>query len=179
MNNMQIDDIKLRRLKDCDEDYHLLEKWYQEEEVYSQFEQRILKYEEIKNKYYPRTKYNAKIPVYMILYSNKPVGIIQYQKINKDNQKLYGINDNDAYEIDIFIGEINYHNKGIGTKSINIINDYLFSKKNATKTIMCPTKNNAKAKKCYEKCGFVEKKKYKTNNTVGIEEEFILMTKEK
>lgn len=34
----------------------MLEKRYQEEEIYSHFEQRKLNYNEIKNKYLPRTK---------------------------------------------------------------------------------------------------------------------------
>ena len=33
-----------------EEDYKMLEKWYQEEEIYSHFEQRKLNYDEIKNK---------------------------------------------------------------------------------------------------------------------------------
>ena len=47
--------LELRQLIDSDEDYKKLEKWYQEEEIYSHFEQRKLNYKEIKEKYYPRT----------------------------------------------------------------------------------------------------------------------------
>ena len=57
----------------------------------------------------------------MIEYDNTPVGIIQYQQIDEDNRKLYGINENNVYEIDIFIGELNLHNKGIGKKAIDLI----------------------------------------------------------
>ena len=32
--------LKLRLLNDNEEDYKMLEKWYQEEEIYSHFEQR-------------------------------------------------------------------------------------------------------------------------------------------
>ena len=70
--------LRLRLLKDSKKDYKMLEKWYQEEEIYSQFEQRKLDYDEIKDKYFPRTLKNTKIPVYMIEYEGKPVGIIQY-----------------------------------------------------------------------------------------------------
>ena len=62
--------LSLRQLHDSDDDYELLEKWYQEEEIYSHFEQRKLSYKEIKNKYYLRTLKDAKIPVYMIEYNN-------------------------------------------------------------------------------------------------------------
>ena len=42
--------IKLRLISDREKDYKYLEKWYQEEEIYSHFEQRKLNYDEIKNK---------------------------------------------------------------------------------------------------------------------------------
>ena len=59
-------EIYLRRLKDIESDYRYLEKWYKEKEVYLAFEQRVLSYEKIKNKYYERTLDNTKVPVYII-----------------------------------------------------------------------------------------------------------------
>ena len=129
---MRNNNIRLRRLKNNDNDYKKLEEWYQIKEIYLNFEQRKLSYDEIKKKYFPRTLKNSKVPVYMIEYDNKPVGIIQYQLINNENMELYKIDNNDNnYEIDIFIGELKYHNKGIGKISIDLLCDYLLSKKNA------------------------------------------------
>lgn len=76
---MQNNKLKLRRLENTNKDYKYLEKWYQEKEIFSHFEQRKLTLEEIKNKYLPRTKVDAKVPVFMIEYDDKPIGIIQYQ----------------------------------------------------------------------------------------------------
>ena len=42
--------INLRKLNDNEKDYKLLEKWYQEEEIYLHFEQKKLTYEEVKKK---------------------------------------------------------------------------------------------------------------------------------
>ena len=99
-------DVNIRLLKDIEDDYKLLEKWYQEEEIYSNFEQRKLNYLEIKDKYYPRTSNDADVPVYMIEYKNKSVGIIQYKLLDEDNKKLYKLTGNNIFEIDIFIGEL-------------------------------------------------------------------------
>ena len=88
---MERENIKLRRLKDDFKDYKLLEKWYQEEEVYLSFEQRKLSYEEIVNKYSKRTLENSKIPIFMIEYNDIPIGIIQYQLIDDENKKLYNL----------------------------------------------------------------------------------------
>ena len=58
MNN-----ITLRRLKDDEADYQLLTKWCSQKEIYDRFEQRLLTYDEIKAKYYPRTLNDAKVVV--------------------------------------------------------------------------------------------------------------------
>lgn len=170
--------IKLRKLQDVDGDYKKLYEWYQEAEVYSQFEPRKLNYDEVKNKYMPRTLEEAKVPVFMIEYENKPVGIIQYQKINKENQELYGINSNNAYEVDIFIGDISQHNKGIGRRSINLLIEYLNKKNQVDMIVMCPLKNNSSAIKCYENCGFKVIKKFKIEDTIGVLQEYLLMIKD-
>ena len=79
--------LELRQLIDSDEDYKKLEKWYQEEEIYSHFEQRKLNYKEIKEKYYPRTLKEAKIPVYMIEYDKVPIGIISFGLLHSGSQR--------------------------------------------------------------------------------------------
>lgn len=169
--------VTIRLLKDNEIDYKLLTKWYQEKEIYTHFEQRQLTYEEIVNKYKPRTKTNAKVPVFMIEYDNTPVGIIQYQQIDEDNRKLYGINENNVYEIDIFIGELNLHNKGIGKKAIDLICDYLINPKEAKLLVMCPLKSNINAIKCYEKCGFKILRDFQILNTIGELKTYVLMTR--
>lgn len=161
------DELKLRRLKDIENDYRYLEKWYKEKEVYHAFEQRVLSYEEIKNKYYERTLDNTKVPVYMIEYKSIPIGIIQYKEVEKNK-----------YEIDIFIGDINLHNKGIGHLVINKMCEYLFNN-NAKEIIMCPLKDNLKAINCYKKCGFSIEKEFTDKDTIGNKQVYLLMKKEK
>lgn len=175
---MKQDNVVLRKLHDSNQDYKLLEKWYQQEEIYLQFEQRKLNYDEIKNKYYKRTLDNALVPVYMIEYNNIPVGIIQYKLIDEELKKIYRLKSNNSYEIDIFIGQLKLHNKGIGTKAINILTKYLFREKGADLLVMCPLKDNDKAIKCYQNCGFSLKNKFKTKDTIGVLQEYVLMVKE-
>ena len=174
-----MNDVNIRLLKDIDTDYKLLEKWYQEEEIYSSFEQRKLNYQEIKEKYYPRTLKSAKVPVYMIEYKKRPVGIIQYKLVDTENKELYNLKGNYIYEIDIFIGELRFHNKGIGSTAINILSKYLYKEKKAKLLVMCPLKNNQKAINCYKKCGFYIKNYFKTKDTIGMIQTYALMIKEK
>ena len=176
---MKSGDIVLNILEDCYENYCLLEKWYKIKDVYKNFEQRQLSFKEIKEKYKIRTSEDAEIPVYMIKYKNIPVGIIQYKLIDIEDKKLYKLSEDKIYEVDIFIGETKFHNLGIGSKSINLLSNYLFNKKKADKIIMCPLSDNCKAINCYKKCGFIENKKFKTKDTIGDLKEYILMEKKR
>ena len=176
---MKDKEINLRILNNTENDYKLLEKWYQNKDVYLHFEQRKLSYEEVQKKYCSRTSLDSKIPVFMIEYNNVPVGIIQYQLINDENKKLYDLNTDNSFEVDIFIGESNLYNKGIGRKSINLLSNYLFKEKKANAIVMCPLKKNKNAIRCYENCGFKIKKEFQTADTIGIIQKYILMIKEK
>ncbi len=174
-NNLIDNDILLRKLCNTEEDYKLLEKWYKEQEVYYHFEQRMLNYDEIVNKYYPRTLNNAKVPVYIIEYNHQPIGIIQYQIINDENKRLYNLEDSKVYEMDIFIGELNLHNKGIGTRSVKLMSYYLFKDENADLVVMCPLKDNINGIRCYEKAGFKVSREFITEDTIGNTQEYVLM----
>lgn len=174
-NNLIDNDILLRKLCDTKKDYELLEKWYKEKFVYSHFEQRVLDYDEIVNKYHPRTLDDTNVPVYMIEYKNQPVGIIQYQLINNESKKLYNLEDNFIYEMDIFIGEMNLHNKGIGTRTVILMSNHLFKVKRANLIVMCPLKNNINGIKCYEKAGFKKTREFMAKDTIGDTKEYVLM----
>lgn len=175
--NMNInEDIKLRLLEDRESDYKNLEKWYKDRDVYLSFEQRILTYDEIQNKYKSRTKEDSDIKVYIINYKDKDIGIVQYKKVIIDKE-LYKINYDRAYEIDIFIGDNNYRNSGIGTIVINYISDYLLEDKDINIVIMSPLSNNKKAIRCYEKAGFKYINSYYDKDTIGNIQEYYLMIK--
>lgn len=162
---MQIinNDIKLSILEDKEENYKLLEKWCSKEEIYIHFEQRILTYEEIVNKYKSRCSENSKVPVYMIYYKDKKIGIIQYKKVEE------------VYDLDIFIGELNLHNKKIGEKVINLISNYLINKKGAKELTLTPLSDNTKAIKCYQKCGYRIMNEFEAPNTIGEIKKYVMM----
>ena len=156
--------VKLRLLKDNEEDYKLLHKWYHNKKVYTYFEQRIPSYDEIVNKYSKRTTLDSITPVYMIEYNDKSVGIIQYTKLTNDEKKRYNINS-DGYDIDIFIGEDNYYHKGIGSSAIKVLIDKL-NKPNIIFT-MVPEVDNINAIKCYQKVGFKKIYTFEEEDTIG------------
>ncbi len=163
--------IKLRLLKDNENDYKLLYKWYHNPMVYKYFEQRIPTYEEIVCKYLKRTRPDSITPVYIIQCDSVPVGIIQYTKLTNETKKIYDINL-DGYEIDIFIGEEGYYHKGIGSLAIIELINRL---KDNNLFVMVPEADNINAIKCYEKVGFKKYKDIKEPNTIGIIKDKIVM----
>lgn len=175
INNLSDKNVSLRRLCDNNDDYKLLQKWYQKEYVYLYFEQRMLSFDEIKEKYYNRTLENSDIPVYIIEYDNKPIGIIQYKLLKDNDKKMYNIDLDSVYELDIFIGESDYHNLGIGKITIDLMCNYLFDNLNAKAIVMCPMENNYRAIRCYEKCIFKKVKTFIMNDTIGNMTNYVLM----
>lgn len=163
--------VNLRLLKDNDEDYKLLYKWYHNEKVYTYFEQRIPTYNEIVDKYSKRTSLDSITPVYMILYNNKPVGIIQYTKLSNESKKKYYIND-DGYEIDIFIGEEGYYHMGIGSRAIEMLIKNLDDNKIF---VMVSEIDNINAIKCYQKVGFVKTVIISEEDTIGVMKQKVVM----
>jgi aminoglycoside 6'-N-acetyltransferase len=159
------DNLYLKRLEDKDEIYLELEKWYKEKEVNKYFEQRELSLNEIKNKYKERTQKTTKVPVFIIEFNSKDIGIIQYTE-----------KEDKVYEIDIFIGDVSLHSKGIGTKVVTYLSNYLLEK--GKKVIMCPLKENKKAIRCYQKSGFKINKEFIDVDTLGNSQKYVEMSKE-
>ena len=95
---------------------------------------------------------------YIIMYNGKEIGYLQYYPIKEDsyvfnNSETFKMVEN-GYGIDIFIGEPELWNKGIGSLAIGLIKDYL---KNRMKTkILCvdPATDNARAVHFWQKVGF-------------------------
>ena len=163
--------VNLRLLRDNDGDYKLLYKWYHNKKVYTYFEQRILTYNEIVDKYSQRTSLDSMTPVYIILYNNKPVGIIQYTRLSSESKRRFHIDD-DGYEIDIFIGEEGYYHKGIGSTAIEMLINIL---KNNKVFVMVPEIDNVNAIKCYQKVGFVKTIIIDEEDTIGVMKNKIVM----
>lgn len=154
MINIIDDDIRIRDL--CDDDYLLMYKWLTDDRVLEFYggRDKNYTYESLKNHY--NDKINKGISCVIIEYQGKPIGYGQFYKIVDElfDEFNYEKTDNIVYGMDQFIGEVNYWNKGIGSKYIKMILSYLKKEKGATVVILDPHKNNLRAIKSYEKVGF-------------------------
>ena len=76
-----MEEIKLIKFTDDNDNYKLMHKWCSNKFVYEWFEQRILSFEEIVNKYRIKLQ-EDKQKLFMINYNGKNIGFVQVYKFD-------------------------------------------------------------------------------------------------
>lgn len=167
-------EVSFRKLRDYKEDYTKLYNWCSNKNVYEWFEQRVLPYEEIFTKY-KRKLLKKEENLYIINFDNKDIGLVQFYKYKNDVNIKQLKKYKNPYEYDIFIGDENYINKGIGQKIVNSINNIIYVKYNADCIVLRPFKKNKRAICCYQKCNFKKIYEYEDKDTLGSKETTIVL----
>lgn len=168
-----MDKVELVNFIDENDNYKLVNKWCSNKFVYEWFEQRILSYDEIVKKY-KKKLLEGKQTLFLINYNNKPIGLVQIYKYDDllfDGLKEY----KKIYEYDIFIGELDYLHKGIGSKVVNIVNKYIYNNYSADCIVLRPFKRNVNAIKFYEKNNFYFVTEYDGKDTIGNSEKITVL----
>lgn len=166
------EDIYLRDIIDNDEEYKRLYNWCLNPSVYKYFEQRILSYEEVVSKYKRRVG-SEEVKTLIIVYKNKEIGLVQYEKIDDEDRKNFDISLDNVVSIDIFIGDSSFYELGIGTRVIKYISEYLLSKFDMV--IANVQSSNYNSINMCLKCGFKELKKIDYSDTLGNKTKNILL----
>ncbi len=161
MNYMyKVNNTVLRKMKDSLEDYKVMTKWLSDPQVLEHYEGRDnpFNHSKVMEKYGPRTRGESEVTPCIIEYDNKAIGYLQYYKITEDeyevNDKIELTSYKYPYGIDLFIGETEYWNMGIGTKILEGMMEYLVKNEKADGIFIDPQTCNKRAIKCYEKSGF-------------------------
>lgn len=90
----------------------------------------------------------------MVLWENQPVGYLQAYPLQADDLSRYGYClDEQIFGMDMFIGETARWGMGIGTRLVNACTDTLARFK-ASRVVLDPRVENARAIHVYQKCGF-------------------------
>lgn len=143
-------------MNNCREDFSLLFKWLNDKNVLSFIEgpTTTYTYEEIVGKYGPRVKREHYVTPCIVDYIKIPIGYIQYYQLQEKEIREYGAkHDQPQFGLDIFIGETEFWNMGIGTSALKLIIRHLFEE--GVKDIFIdPQSWNVRAIRSYEKCGF-------------------------
>ncbi|RPF53313.1 GNAT family N-acetyltransferase [Aquisalibacillus elongatus] len=148
--NINQDAITVREL--TDDDRSLLLEWLLNPKVLEFYEGRDATFdlEEIDREFYQDDELTRCI----IEFDKKPIGYIQFYKVEDEYKQKYGFVSDHTYGLDQFIGEIEYWNQGIGTKLVKLMANYLVEQKGAEHVVMDPQVSNKRAIRAYEKSGF-------------------------
>ena len=145
--------IAIRELEE--QDAELLLKWLSDPQVLEYYEGRDHRFDEkmVTDKFYAL---NFRKTRCIIEYCDIAIGYLQFYPLDEGDCVEYGyeIANKIFYGIDLFIGETQYWNKGIGTELMKKIIAYLMLEKDAQKIVIDPHCRNVRAIACYEKSGF-------------------------
>ena len=148
-------DASIRRMRDDIRDYRLVSKWLSDERVLEFVYGRDNAYDldRTRQKYGPRVRGEGPVVPCILVHRSRPIGFVQFYRVL--DGKEYDIDDVEGvYGVDMFIGEPELWNQGIGTKTLSALIDYLFGDLGALRVVIDPRVSNARAIRCYERCGF-------------------------
>lgn len=147
-------DLKIRTLRD--NDFPILYKWLTDERVLEFYEGRDKKYtlETIREHF--TEPWEDEVIRVIIEYQGIPIGYGQVYKMYDELYEDYHYPKSEeiVYGMDQFIGETDYWSKGIGTRYIKLIFEFLKRNRKADAVILDPHKNNPRAIRSYQKAGF-------------------------
>jgi len=150
-------ELFIRKMTDTEEDYIVLKNWRNNDEVNAYYGGHLSKFslDGIKRKYKPRILGKKPVVPCFIELSGRPVGYIQFYLLYGDQKKDFESCFKDrVFGIDLFIGEPELWNSGIGTRALKLMVKYLFDSATAREVYIDPQTWNLRAVRCYEKCGF-------------------------
>ncbi|OAB47136.1 GNAT family N-acetyltransferase [Paenibacillus antarcticus] len=154
---LEENEMSIRQLRS--EDSTLLHKWLSDPVVLEYYEGRDHPHDiALINKHFYENREG--ITSCIIQYKGKEIGYIQFYLIDEEEKEIYGYVEFDGkiYGMDQFIGEVEFWNKGIGSRVIKEMRNYLISNKEAKIIVMDPQAWNTRALRVYEKNGFIKKK---------------------
>ncbi|WP_314584075.1 GNAT family N-acetyltransferase [Paenibacillus terrigena] len=151
--------LSIRRLRDHEEDYAFIFKWLNDEKLLRYIEGPSTRYtmEQIIAKYGSRARGEHVVTPCIMEWNNTAIGYVQFYPLQEDEIELYEVtstSDQSPYGIDLFIGETDYWDQGIGTTALKSVVRYLLTEQGAADVYIDPQTWNTRAIRSYEKCGF-------------------------
>ncbi len=113
--------------------------------------------EEITAEYRDYLEGREQIHPFVVHYENRPMGLMQWCRLGDfpDVQGFYFVEDPDAANCDVIIGEAVLAHRGLGAPMIRrFLQEIVFADARVTTCIIDPERENAIAIRAYEKAGF-------------------------
>lgn len=174
--------LMIKKMQDRLEDYQALWTWLNDDRVLTYYggNSTKLNLDQVMQKYKPRLTGSMEVIPNIVYLQGKAIGYIQYYSYTKDNN--YGIEEiQNAYGIDLFIGDPDLWGRGIGTQVLKEQCQWLFEQMQAKMIYIDPMTTNTRAIRVYEKIGFKKLKvipQSQSYNGVKVDTLLLMLKKE-
>jgi len=152
-------DLGIRRMRDEEDDYQLMSRWLNDERVkgYWHGDTEPFPMDRILEKYGPRARGEVPTTPCFITLEDRPIGYIQFYRTDdwSEWRDQMGLDPRaDRWALDVVIGRPDLWDQGLGTRSVKMLLEYLFTHEAAAEVVLSPLASNMRAVRCYEKAGF-------------------------
>jgi aminoglycoside 6'-N-acetyltransferase len=147
--------LAIRRLRDDPRDFERMARWRAMPHVHEWWnpDEPAPTADEIAQKYRARTDPDHSTTACMIELDGAPIGYLQFYRW-ADYPDVPVAEDRSVWGIDLHIGEPDLVDRGLGTRTVELICRYLADQRGATAVALTTELTNARAQRAYEKAGF-------------------------
>jgi len=154
-------DLAILRMRDERAEYELFVRWRNESHVAEWWntddEPTPMTLEHVVEQYGPGSEDASWVTDCIITVGDRPVGYVQFYPWSRaaDEAREMGVPDIEgSYGLDIFIGEPDMIDRGVGSRTVALLARYLFDERDATSVALVTPVGNERAHRAYEKAGF-------------------------
>ena len=154
-------DLAIRRMRDDPADYALFVRWRNEPHVAEWWttddDPAPTTPERVAEKYGPRTEDASWVTSCIISLADRPVGYVQFYPWDDEAEAAAEMGIPviaGSFGLDIFIGEADVIDRGVGSRAVALLSRYLFEARGATAIALLTPVGNSRAHRAYEKAGF-------------------------
>ena len=134
------------------DDLPMIVEWRSRPEVHEWYAGRPVTEDEIRKRHLESTDPVTRCIVH---FKGEPIGLLQFYEYMEKWKPAIGLSpDQEAWGLDLYLGEVHLHSRGIGTRLVRGVAERLISDHGATRVLIDPHIGNTAAVRAYEKAGF-------------------------
>ena len=152
-------DLAIRRMRDERGDYERMVRWRNEPHVREWWDpdDPPMTLAAAIQEYRADTREGSPTTACIIESAGEPTGFLQFYRWADDPPAAEALGlsfDDDAWGLDLFIGEPSRVGSGVGPRVIDLVCRFLFEDRGASSVALVAAQNNSRALRAYEKAGF-------------------------